>query len=702
MRCVRGRSRTQRRSRSASPPEAPGESPVAVLAERLSALYAQKDALAQSAMERIAKLEKAQAAHDPAALAQRFSGRLDDVRAALEARLVAIEDPAARSAPFAEISEQLTRLYAQKDATTETVLARLAPLEAKLAEIEGRDPRAALDGFAARLEAMQARLDTPAENPFAEISEQLTRLYAQKDATTETVLARLAPLEAKLAEIEGRDPKAALDGFAARLEAMQARLDMPAENPFAEISEQLTRLYAQKDATTETVLARLAPLEAQLAEMRVATRGRRSTASPRGWRRCRPGSTSRRRTPSPRSPSSSPGSTPRRTPPPRPSSPGSRRWRPSSPRSRVATRRRRSTASPRGSTRCSPGSTSRRRTPSRRSPSSSPAFTPRRTPRPRRSSPGWRRWRRSSPRSRARDPRAALDGFATRLEAMQSRLDQPAENPFAEISEQLTRLYAQKDATTETVLARLAPLEAKLAEIEGRDPRAVLDGFGVRLETLQRTQGEVAAGLAALRAVLGDGNVAQPFAAIAEQLTLLQGQRDAGLAALEARLGAMEGHLAGMAQSGAEEAARAEAREIAGQLAALRAAAAQTELFADRLAVLEASLPRLNAAQSQMMRALERQAGAAAATSQGLPAAPEARPEPEAPAARRPPRRRHVQRPPRGAPRPAARRLAAPQVSRLPADRSGIRRNPAASPSRICPSTNPRACLRPCRRQPSA
>ena len=38
------------------------------------------------------------------------------------------------------------------------------------------------------------------------------------------------------------------------------------------------------------------------------------------------------------------------------------------------------------------------------------------------------------------------------------------------------------------------------------------------------------------------------------------------------------------------------------------AAAAETELFADRLAVLEASLPRLNAAQSQMMRALERQA----------------------------------------------------------------------------------------------
>ena len=66
-----------------------------------------------------------------------------------------------------------------------------------------------------------------AENPFAEISEQLTRLYAQKDATVETVFARLAPLEAKLAEVEGllaaRDPQAALERFAERLEAARRR-----------------------------------------------------------------------------------------------------------------------------------------------------------------------------------------------------------------------------------------------------------------------------------------------------------------------------------------------------------------------------------------------------------------------------------------------------------------------------------------------
>ena len=97
----------------------------------------------------------------------------------------------------------------------ETVFARLAPLEARLAELqaalETRDPKPALDGFAARLEALQSRLgalETPGESPFAEISAQLTRLYAQKDAATETVLARLAPLEARLAEIEAGDPKA--------------------------------------------------------------------------------------------------------------------------------------------------------------------------------------------------------------------------------------------------------------------------------------------------------------------------------------------------------------------------------------------------------------------------------------------------------------------------------------------------------------
>jgi hypothetical protein len=168
-----------------------------------------------------------------------------------------------------------------------------------------------------------------------------------------------------------------------------------------------------------------------------------------------------------------------------------------------------------------------------------------------------------------------------------------------------------------------------VAAMSAADPGAALDDFALRLDTLHRTQGEVAAGLAALRAAFGDGNMAQPFAAIAEQLTLLHAQKEAGLAALEARLAPLEARLAAMedrpdgeaaAVAAAEEAARAEAREIAGQLAALKTAAAQTELFADRLAALEASLPRLNAAQSEMMRALERQAGGPAGPAHSLPA----------------------------------------------------------------------------------
>ena len=149
------------------------------------------------------------------------------------------------------LGEQLTRVLAQKEALADTLVARVAAVEAVLAE---KDPAPALARLAERLASLES-----AENPFAEISEQLTRLYAQKDATVETVFARLAPLEAKLAAL---DPTVALDRFAERLEAVQGRVAAleSAENPFAEISEQLTRLYAQKDATVETVFARLAPL----------------------------------------------------------------------------------------------------------------------------------------------------------------------------------------------------------------------------------------------------------------------------------------------------------------------------------------------------------------------------------------------------------------------------------------------------------
>ena len=63
-----------------------------------------------------------------------------------------------------------------------------------------------------------------------------------------------------------------------------------------------------------------------------------------------------------------------------------------------------------------------------------------------------------------------------------------AENPFAEIAEQLTRLYGQKDAAVETVLARLAAAggEARRDSRAGwrgwlplaeDDPRAAIEGL---------------------------------------------------------------------------------------------------------------------------------------------------------------------------------------------------------------------------------
>ena len=137
------------------------------------------------------------------------------------------------------------------------MLARLAALEA---EVGGRDEQAARAGLEARI----AALETAGEAPVAALSGQLAALHAQKDAGLEAMLARLGPLEAKLAELEaglGRlDPAPALDRVGERLEAargvLQAQIDalQPGENPFAEISGQLTQLYAQKDAAVEAVL----------------------------------------------------------------------------------------------------------------------------------------------------------------------------------------------------------------------------------------------------------------------------------------------------------------------------------------------------------------------------------------------------------------------------------------------------------------
>jgi chromosome segregation ATPase len=521
------------------------------LAEGLARLHAQKEALAESLVGRIGALEAAVAAQDRQAA-------LDG----LAARLAALEAPG--ESPFAEISEQLTRLYAQKDATVETVFARLAPIEARLAELAGLAARiealeapgespfaaiseqltrlyaqkdATVETVFARLAPLEARLaelagvpariealEAPGESPFAAISEQLTRLYAQKDATVETVFARLAPLEARLAEVEGRDPEAVLDRFAARLEGFGDRLAAIEDNPFAELSERLASLYAQKDATVETMFVRLAPLEARLAEVE----GRdpeavldRFAARLEGFG------------------------------------------------DRLA------------AIEDNPFAELSERLASLYAQKDATVETV---------------FARLAPLEarlaevEGRDPRGALDGFAARLAALEA----PGESPFAEISEQLTRLYAQKDATVETVFARLAPLESRLAEVEGRlgvladdDLRAAVDGLRLRLEALAWAQGEVAAGLAAVEARAAEGG---GFAEVADQQTRLFAQKDASAAALLARLAPVETRLA-------ELEARPGARFVAPEPAAARAEAAA---LAERLARLEAELPRAAVAPAEL------------------------------------------------------------------------------------------------------
>ena len=180
---------------------------------------------------------------------------------------------------------------------------------------------------------------------------------------------------------------------------------------------------------------------------------------------------------------------------------------------------------------------------------------------------------------------------------------------MAELGEKLAELQARRDAAVTAVLDRLQPLEARLQEVAAREP--AVDRLGERL--------------AALGAAL-----------------------EAAEAGLAARLAAVEQGLGPDRQS--EDAARAEAQAIATQLIAMHAAAAQTELFADRLALLEASLPRLSVTQSLMMQALERQAAAPEPVGAGGGGGPGAG------AAR-------GARPARGLPRPAAHRLLAPEVA---------------------------------------
>ncbi len=190
------------------------------------------------------------------------------------------------------------------------------------------------------------------------------------------------------------------------------------------------------------------------------------------------------------------------------------------------------------------------------------------------------------------------------------------EAPRLALAEQIAKLYDAREAGLAHVLERLAPLEARLAELAAeqgaarawQDRREAdrLDRAEARLGDLEAARAAWEITLAALRAERSAAEVAldsrlaalenpaaDPFAAFSDRLTALASDREATvetvmalLAPLESRLGASEAAFAASGPGAAEEAARAEARAIAEALVLER-----TALFADRLALIEASLP---------------------------------------------------------------------------------------------------------------
>ena len=181
----------------------------------------------------------------PEALLHRVELRMEAIeaaQAALAARLEGQGPDDAAERRLQAMAGQILGLVRDKNASLDVALAGLDQLRARMRVLEqmgdAAEARALFERLGGRLDALETTQDRVATletrlsgleagpGPFAEISDQLTRLYAQKDATVETVFARLAPLEAKLAEVEGllaaRDPAAALERFAERLEAARA------------------------------------------------------------------------------------------------------------------------------------------------------------------------------------------------------------------------------------------------------------------------------------------------------------------------------------------------------------------------------------------------------------------------------------------------------------------------------------------------
>ena len=579
------------------------ENPLAEVSERLSALYAQKDAAVEAVLGRLAPLEarlggveREIAGLDPQAALDRLAARVE----AVQGRVSLIETA---GNPLGEISERLAQIHAQKEAAVEAVLARLTPLEERLAaferEVAAKDPQGAIEQLAARLEAVQGRVSLieTAGNPLGEISETLSALHAQKDAAVETVLARLTPIEARLAaferEIAAKDPQGALARFAERLEGMAGRMSLieTSGSPLGELSETLAQIHAQKEAAVEAVLARLGPVEDRLGgvEREIAAKDPQGAldrfAERLEWVAGR----------------------------------------------LVAVE---SVESPLAEVTETLGTLYAQKE------AAVEAVLARLTPFETRLADFERE-------IATKDPQGALDRFAERLDGVAGRLAlvETAPAPLAEVTETLSALYAQKEAAVEAVIGRLAPLEAKLAAVEATvegelvraverqedDTRAAVDGLKNRIEVLQGNLGTTAAGLAALTA---EGGAASAVAAateaglggLAERLAALLAGRDAGLDSILDRLAPLEamaerlrtleeageriGHLeAGLEQLG-PLAARVERlgalettpdrlaafeESTTGRLAAL-------EFTTGRLAALEATVGRMAALEAAVER----------------------------------------------------------------------------------------------------
>ena len=173
---------------------------------------------------------------------------LAGLRATLRTELRA--EAEAAEAPREALLARIARLSEQKDAGLAALAGQFAPLEARLGRIEAE--RAAEEGARAGQET--------ALGPLREIAERLAGLHTAREALANTLLARLRLLEDRLG---AQDPRAALDGLATRLGAVEARAEGVAEGA-ARAAEALTEALARAAAEAA---ARAAGAETRLADL---------------------------------------------------------------------------------------------------------------------------------------------------------------------------------------------------------------------------------------------------------------------------------------------------------------------------------------------------------------------------------------------------------------------------------------------------